>query len=152
MSDNKEHQYENSIISISQEKLELSVMGAYVNALEMGVDLDLIVLKMNERMPNLSKSVTQRRLKAWIGLGKEKHPMPAGYLAAYCFAVKSHKPIQVMANLMGKDILTAKQSEFNEVADILRTIVKLQKEVTEKMDVLEKKYGYLIQEKNTGKH
>ena len=146
MNDSKEHQHENSIVSISQELLELSILQAFDEALKMGIDLDSIVLKMNKKMPNLSNPVTQRKLKGWIGLGKQNHPMPAGFLPAYCIAVESNKPIQIMANVIGKDILTARQSEFNEVADILNKIRVLQKKVAEKSDALEKKYGYRIQQ------
>jgi len=68
----------------------------------------------------LGRTVTKAQLDAWTAESKEGHRFPAEYLPAFCRAVRSHRPLEILAEaagcfaLPGPDALRAEIKKLDE--------------------------------------
>lgn len=100
-----------------------------------GLSRERIVERMNMCLDE-DDHVTLRQLNAWTASSKEEHNFPARYLPAFCWAVGSNYPLQVLVQCLHYDLVDRRDQLAAELGNRLIETARGRREIKELQSLL----------------
>lgn len=120
--------------------IELELMGAVNFAIrearKRGLGRERLIERMNLCLADAGETVTLRQLNSWTAASKEHHSFPAKFLPAFCWAAQCAKPLLVLVECIGFDLVDQRDQLAVELGNKQVAIARAQREIRQLKNLL----------------